>query len=66
MSHISALKDSELLYERGIFLEITYIFNRVLTCGVVYDSILATRKKKIQNEIGMAMEDKYSENIGEQ
>jgi hypothetical protein len=45
LSHLSVLKDSELLYERGIYPETTYIFKHALTREVVYDSILTHRKK---------------------
>jgi predicted ATPase len=46
LSHLSILKDSELLYERGIYPQSTYIFKHTLTREVVQDSILAKRKKK--------------------
>ena len=46
LSHLSALKDSELLYERGIYPQSTYIFKHALTREVVYDSILTQEKEK--------------------
>jgi hypothetical protein len=45
LKHLSTLKDAELLYERGIYPNSTYVFKHALTQEVVYDSIL-TRKKK--------------------
>ena len=57
LSHLSALKDSELLYERGIYPQSNYIFKHGLTREVVYDSILAKRKKKLHEEIGNAIEE---------
>jgi len=48
LSHLSVLRDSELLYERGIFPQSTCIFKHTLTREVVYDSILTMRKKKLQ------------------
>jgi tetratricopeptide (TPR) repeat protein len=60
---MSALKDSELLYERGIYPQSTYIFKHALTQEVVYDSILTKRKKRLHEEIGKAIEDLYKENI---
>ena len=66
LSHLSALKDSELLYERGIYPESTYIFKHALTREVVYDSILTKRKKKLHEMIGHAIEDLYKQNIDEQ
>ena len=63
LSALSALKDSELLYERGIFPETTYIFKHALTREVVYDSILAKRKKRLHDTIGNAIEKLHAENI---
>jgi len=56
LSHLSTLKESELLYERGIYPDCTYVFKHALTREVVYDSILTLRRKKIHNEIGKAIE----------
>jgi class 3 adenylate cyclase/DNA-binding transcriptional ArsR family regulator len=66
LSHLSILKDSELLYERGIYPQSNYIFKHALTREVVYDSILAKRKKKLHEEIGNAIEELYKDNLGEQ
>jgi class 3 adenylate cyclase/tetratricopeptide (TPR) repeat protein len=56
LSHLSVLKDAELLYERGVFPESSYIFKHALTRKVLYDSIL-TRKRQILHEaIGNAIE----------
>jgi len=63
LSHLSALKDSELLYERGIYPQSTYIFKHALTREVVYDSILAKRKKKLHEEIGNTIEELYRDNL---
>ena len=65
MSNLSALKDAELLYERGIYPQSIYIFKHALTREVVYDSILSKRKKKLHEEIGNAIEELYKENIHE-
>jgi len=65
LSHLSILKDSELLYERGIYPQSNYIFKHALTREVVYDSILAKRKKKLHEEIGNAIEELYKDNLNE-
>jgi class 3 adenylate cyclase/tetratricopeptide (TPR) repeat protein len=65
LSHLSALKDSELLYERGIYPQSNYIFKHGLTREVVYNSILAKRNKKLHVEIGNAIEELYSDSLGE-
>jgi len=65
LSNLSALKDSELLYERGIFPRSTYIFKHALTQDVVYDSILTRRRKQIHEEVGKAIENLYAERLEE-
>jgi predicted ATPase/class 3 adenylate cyclase len=65
MSHFSVLRDSELLYERGIYPQSTYIFKHALTREVVYDSILARRKKKLHNQIGTAIEEADKDTLHE-
>ena len=65
LSHLSVLKDSELLYERGIYPQSTYIFKNALTREVVFGSILTKRKKKLHGEIGIAIEKLYKDNINE-
>ena len=65
LSNLSALKDSELLYERGIFPQSTYIFKHALTQDVVYDSILTRRRKQIHEEVGKAIENLYAERLEE-
>ena len=65
LSHLSVLKDSELLYERGIYPQSNYIFKHALTREVVYDSILTKRKKKLHEEIGNATEELYKPTLSE-
>jgi class 3 adenylate cyclase/tetratricopeptide (TPR) repeat protein len=66
LSNLSILKDSELLYERGIYPQSNYVFKHALTREVVYDSILGKRKKKLHEEIGNAIEELYRDNLSEQ
>jgi class 3 adenylate cyclase/tetratricopeptide (TPR) repeat protein len=65
LSYLSALKDSELLYERGIYPQSNYVFKHALTREVVYDSILAKRKKKLHEEIGNAIEELNRDSLSE-
>lgn len=65
LSHLSVLKDSELLYERGIYPQSSYIFKHALTREVVYDSILTGRKKKLHEDIGNAIEELYKDSLRE-
>ena len=63
LSHMSVLKDSELIYERGIFPQSTYIFKHALTRDAVYDSILSDRKKRLHEQIAFTMEELYEANL---
>jgi predicted ATPase len=63
--HLSVLRDSELLYERGIFPQATYIFRHSLTQEVAYDSLLQKKKKVIHERIGQSIEELYSDSIEE-
>jgi len=65
LTHLSALKDSELLYERGIYPQTSYIFRHALTREVVYESILAKKKKDLHEEIGKGIEELYKETLAE-
>ncbi|HSN23639.1 MAG TPA: hypothetical protein VLS45_05645, partial [Methylomicrobium sp.] len=65
LSHLSVLKDSELLYERGIFPQSTFVFKHALTREVVYDSILAKRRKLLHDKIGRVIEELYADNISD-
>lgn len=61
--HLSSLKDSELLYERGIYPQSTYIIKHALVREVVYDSILSKRKKHLHERIGNAIEELHQDYI---
>jgi len=65
LSYLSALRDAELIYERGIFPESTYVFKHNLTREVVYDSILTTRKKGLHADIGDAIEEVYKDSLSD-
>ena len=56
LSQLSVLKDSELLFERGIYPQSTYIFKHALTQEVAYNSLLLKRRKGIHEKIGEAIE----------
>jgi tetratricopeptide (TPR) repeat protein len=65
LSRLSILKDSELLFERGIYPDSAYIFKHALTREVVYDSILARKKKELHKKIGQAIEQLFKDNLHE-
>jgi tetratricopeptide (TPR) repeat protein len=64
-AHLSALRDSELLYERGVFPQATYIFRHSLTQEVAYDSLLEKRKREIHERIGQAIVQLYGDRLEE-
>ena len=66
LTHLSQLKDSELIYERGIYPQTSYIFRHALTREVVYDSILANKKKELHEKIGREIEELYRNSLPEQ
>jgi class 3 adenylate cyclase/tetratricopeptide (TPR) repeat protein len=65
LSRLSGLKDSELLYERGIYPQTTYIFKHALTREVAYNSLLVRRRNEIHGIIGQAIEGLYSARLEE-
>jgi len=65
LSQLSVLKDSELLYERGIYPQSTYMFKHALTQEVAYNSLLLKRRKEIHAQIGEAIEGLYPDRLEE-
>jgi class 3 adenylate cyclase/ribosomal protein L40E len=65
LSQLSVLKNSELLYERGIYPQSTYVFKHALTQDVAYDSLLLKRRKEIHEEIGEVIEALYPDRLEE-
>jgi class 3 adenylate cyclase/tetratricopeptide (TPR) repeat protein len=66
LSYLSVLKDSELIYERGIYPESTYIFKHAFTQEVAYETLLLERRKVLHGLVGEAIEGIYQERIEEQ
>ena len=65
LPQLSVLKDSELLYERGIYPQSTYVFKHALTQDVAYDSLLLKRRKEIHGKIGEVIEALYPDRLEE-
>jgi class 3 adenylate cyclase/tetratricopeptide (TPR) repeat protein len=65
LSHLSVLKNSELVYERGIYPQSTYIFKHAFTQAVVYETLLLKRRKILHGLVGKAIEELYQERIEE-
>ena len=65
LKHISALKDAEILFERGLYPEIHYVFRHALTQEVVYESIMTKMRKSLHEEIARAIEELYADDVDE-
>jgi tetratricopeptide (TPR) repeat protein len=65
LSQLSVLKDAELLYERGIYPQSTYIFKHALTQEVTYNSLLIKKRKEIHEKIAATLEALYPERLEE-
>jgi tetratricopeptide (TPR) repeat protein len=64
--NLSVLKDSELVYERGIYPGSTYIFKHAFTQEVAYETLLLQRRKVLHGLVGEAIEEIYQERMEEQ
>jgi len=53
---LSQLVDSELLYQRGLPPQSTYIFKHILICDTAYDSLLKSRRQQYHQRIAQALE----------
>ncbi|CAB5101168.1 hypothetical protein D3OALGA1CA_3254 [Olavius algarvensis associated proteobacterium Delta 3] len=65
ISHLSALMKSELIYQRGLSPTCEYVFKHALTREVVVDSILTSKRKKLHEKIGSAIEELYKNNLSD-
>jgi class 3 adenylate cyclase/tetratricopeptide (TPR) repeat protein len=65
LTYFTALKDAELLYERGIYPRSSYIFRHALTREVVYASILDRRRRELHGQIGTAIEELRKDDLAE-
>jgi class 3 adenylate cyclase/tetratricopeptide (TPR) repeat protein len=65
LRRLSILKDAELLYERGLFPDSSFIFKHALTREVVYDTLLERKKKELHIDIGKAIEEVHKDNLEE-
>ena len=65
ISRLSHLKEAELIFERGIFPQVIYIFQHSVTRELLYDSLLATKRRQYHHDIGIAMEKLYPDRLEE-
>ncbi len=55
LSYLSVLKDSELLYERGVYPQSTYIFKHALTQDATYQSLLKSTRQNYHRKIAQVL-----------
>ena len=63
LSHLSVLKDSELLYERGIYPQSTYIFKHSLIQDATYQSLLKSTRQKYHRKIAQVLEKNFPDTM---
>jgi predicted ATPase/class 3 adenylate cyclase len=63
LSYLSVLKDSELLYERGIYPLSTYIFKHALTQDATYQSLLKSTRQNYHRKIAQVLETDFPETM---
>ena len=59
LTQLSVLKDSELIYERGIYPQSTYIFRHALTQDAVYGSMLKSTRQKYHRRVTEVLEGQF-------
>jgi len=68
LSNLAMLKDSELIYERGVYPDNVFIFKHALIREVAYKSLLDKKRKEFHNKVGTSLEklnkDKITEYYG--
>ena len=62
---LEELRALELIYEKGMYPELAYMFKHALTHDVAYDSILIDRRKFLHRTIGLAIEELYPDRLAE-
>jgi class 3 adenylate cyclase/predicted ATPase len=61
LSRLSVLKDAELLYERGIYPQATYVFKHALIQDVANQSLLTNARQKHHRRIARVLEEHFPE-----
>jgi class 3 adenylate cyclase/tetratricopeptide (TPR) repeat protein len=60
LPQLSILRDAELIYERGIYPQSTYVFKHALTQEVAYGSLLQQKRREIHGRVARALEELYA------
>ncbi len=62
---LETLKAQEVIQQTQVHPDVEYTFRHVLTRDVAYESLLLTRRKRLHNIIGEAIEESYADRIDE-
>jgi len=62
---LQSLKAIELIYEKTLFPELSYVFKHALTQDVAYRSLLRAQRAELHAQVGAAIEESYAERIAE-
>jgi DNA-binding CsgD family transcriptional regulator len=64
-AHLAALTSAELLYERGLPPQTTYLFKHALTQEAAYRSLLTMRRRDIHHRVAVTLETLFSDRLEE-
>jgi class 3 adenylate cyclase/pimeloyl-ACP methyl ester carboxylesterase len=62
---LGELRAVELIYEKSIFPELSYMFKHALTHDVAYESLLRQHRKDLHRRVGEVIEELYAERLPE-
>jgi predicted ATPase len=62
-SYLLALKDSELIYERGVFPDSVYVFKHALVHDVVYQALLKSTRQRYHRKIAQVLEEGFPDAV---
>jgi len=65
IAHLSALKDAELVYERGVYPNTAYVFKHAFTQDVAYETLLASSRRQFHQRVAQAIEARSGEGADE-
>jgi predicted ATPase len=63
LPYLSVLKDSELLYERGIYPQSTYVFKHALIQDATYQSLMKSTRQKYHQKIAQVLEKSFADTM---
>jgi class 3 adenylate cyclase/DNA-binding NarL/FixJ family response regulator len=64
-AHMHTLTNAELLYERGLATQTTYIFKHALTQDAAYRSMLTTRRRELHQRVAVTLEALFPDRLEE-